>query len=188
MSASLPLDASYQIALTYTSDNQVNHILNLLEPQHTRNAHRELGRKLRGCSASDNHVSASTGIHPLQRHFGVFKTHSLAKTPLNAAHAPLATAKTIHWFRCAQLRSSRGVSALPAAVLSPSNGRSSSDGPLISAGCCSSLADFVALFWREGDGSGEMEVAVAAFDGGDKERAVDGASDWRLRGRSVGIV
>jgi hypothetical protein len=71
---------------------------------------------------------------------------------------------------------------------SSSKGWRSSSGEVISFSC---LVDRMALFLAAEDDEGtavETGAVALAVDDGDEDRVVAGASDWRLRGRRVGIV
>ena len=128
-------------------------------------------------------------------------THNLAKTPLNAAHAPLASARTIHWFRCAQLRLSSaagdGVST-PRSDGSSESGRVSSSEcvesiPATAGGCFFILEEGGGLFLGrfedifELEGAFTMDIAVPVASESDETEVV-GAFSAPLRGRRVGIV
>ena len=143
------------------------------------------------------------------------RTHNLAKTPLKAAHPPLASANTIHSFRLAQLNASTPSSVPPPSLLlllpPSSNGRSSSGALLLPVllfistdGCCCCFS-FLVDDDDDADGFGALlllRVSVVplsllllltalVFDLVDLKLLLllgAGSSGRGLRGRRVGIV
>jgi hypothetical protein len=114
--------------------------------------------------------------------------YSFANMPLNAAHPPLAKARTIHWFRAAQLGATMAGNGSVSAVSASRRGRLSSwaSAMTVVSGTGRGTLFFI---W---DGRAVEPTFVPAADETDCEESLVGSGEptlprWRRRGIVSGL-